>query len=248
MAEDKELVTIRKSTLQWLVVVVIALVIGFGVGRFTAPTGSTVQGSSSVLAPSQPSQPSGDSGAGPVKFDVSVDDDPSIGDQNAKVTIIEFSDFECPFCSRFFTQTLPQIDKEYISTGKVRLVYRDFPLNSIHPSAQKAAEAAECADEQGKWKAMHDWLFGSRDQWAGLGESASVAKFKEAAPTLGLNAAQFDSCLDSGKYKDEVDKDFQDGSNAGVSGTPSFFINGQQVVGAQPYSVFKQIIDRELAA
>lgn len=178
----------------------------------------------------QPSQPS--------KVDVSTDDDPSKGSENAPVTIIEFSDFECPFCGRFFTQTLPQIEENYINDGKVRLVYRDFPLG-FHPQAQKAAEAAECADEQGKFWEMHDKLFED-------GVSGGVGSFKQYAEDLGLDTAKFNDCLDSGAMASEVQNDMQDGQSAGVSGTPTFFINGQKVVGAQPFSAFENIIDSEL--
>jgi len=171
--------------------------------------------------------------------DVSVDDDPVKGDANAKVTIIEFSDFQCPFCKRFYTQTLPQIQKEYIDTGKAKLVYRDYPL-SFHPEAQKSAEAAECADDQGKFWEFHDKIFDNQ-------ASLSNANYKAWAQELGLDTAQFNDCLDSGKYTSEVQKDFQEGQAAGVRGTPSFFINGVYVRGAQPWEVFKDIIDAELA-
>lgn len=180
--------------------------------------------------PKQPSQPS--------RISVSIDDDAVLGDKNAPVTIIEFSDFECPFCARFYQQTLPLIKENYIKTGKVKLVYRDFPL-SFHPNAQKAAEAAECAGEQGNYYEMHDLLFEK-------GVSGGVASFKQYAKDLGLDTTKFNECLDSGKFASEVQKDFQDGQNYGVSGTPTFFINGIKVVGAQPYNVFEQIIEQEL--
>lgn len=185
----------------------------------------------------QPQQPS--TQPQPVaRTQVSEDDDPVMGDANAPVTIIEFSDYQCPFCARFWSDTLPQIKKNYIDTGKVKLVYRDLPL-SFHANAQSAAEAAECADDQGKFWEMHDKLFANYN-------SLSVSSYKQWASELGLNSAQFDECLDSGKYTSEVQKDLQDGSAAGISGTPSFFINGIKVVGAQPYSVFEQIIEAEL--
>ncbi len=242
----EENVTISKSTYKTLLVAVVAVLMitsfmgGFiigGTGKATTTTGQAV---------AQPTQQQPEQL--PSRVDISTDDDPSVGDPNAPVTIIEFSDFECPFCSRFYAQSLPQIEQNYISTGKVRLVYRDFPLSSIHPSAQKAAEAGECANEQGKFWEYHDWLFDNQGAWAGLGEAGSVTKFKEAASTLNLDTAKFNSCIDTAKYASEVQKDFQDGANAGVSGTPAFFINGQLVVGAQPYSVFQQIIDAELAS
>ncbi len=172
------------------------------------------------------------------KVDVSVDDDPSKGSKDAEVTIIEFSDFQCPYCARFFTQTLPLIDENYIKTGKVRLVYRDFPL-SFHQNAQKAAEAAECADEQNKFWEYHDLVF--KNQGA-----LSIDDLKKYAANLKLDTAKFDACLDSGKYEEEVKKDFADGQKAGVTGTPAFFVNGKPLVGAQPFSAFKEVIDAEL--
>jgi len=180
----------------------------------------------------QPSQPSQSS-----RIEVSADD-AVLGNKNAPITIIEFSDFECPFCGRFFNQTLPSIKEKYIDTGKVKLVYRDFPL-SFHPNAQKAAEAAECAGEQNKFWEMHDILFEK-------GVSGGINSFKQYAKDLGLDTTKFNSCLDSGRYTNEVQKDFQDGQSYGVSGTPTFFINGIEVVGAQPFGVFQQIIDAEL--
>ncbi len=176
----------------------------------------------------------------PTKVAVSADDDPVLGKSNAPVTIVEFSDFECPFCGRHFSQTHPDIVKNYIDTGKVKLVYRDFPL-SFHPNAEKAAEAAECANEQGKFWEMHDKLFSNQ-------QSLSVANYKQWAKDLKLDSAKFDSCLDSGKYASEIAKDEADGTKYGVSGTPSFFIDGQLLVGAQPYSAFQQAIDAALAA
>jgi protein-disulfide isomerase len=177
----------------------------------------------------------------PSKIVVSIDDDPVKGSKNAPITIVEFSDFQCPFCARFYTQTLPSIEENYIKTGKVKFIYRDFPLN-FHQYAQKAAEAAECADEQGKFWEYHDILFQKQSEWS----SAGVEKLKEYAQNLGLDTAKFNECLDSGKYAGEVQKDYSDGSNYGVTGTPTFFINGIEVVGAQPYSVFQQIIEQEL--
>ncbi len=175
--------------------------------------------------------------------DVSEDDDPSKGDDDAPITIIEFSDFQCPFCGRFFTDTLPEIQEQYIDTGKVRLVYRDFPL-AFHQYAQKSAEASECADEQGKFWEMHDLLYENQDEWNDVG----VDKFKEYASEIGLDTEQFDDCIDSGKYEEEVLADFEDGQSAGVSGTPAFFINGKKISGAQPFSAFQEIIEEELSS
>jgi protein-disulfide isomerase len=167
----------------------------------------------------------------------SVDDDPAWGPEDAPVTIIEFSDFQCPFCSRFFTQTYPQIKQEY--EGQVRFVYRDFPLTSLHENAQKAGEAAECADDQGKFWDYHDMMFNNAT-------ALDVTSLKSYAGQVGLDAEAFNQCLDSGKYTEEVQKDYQDGISYGVTGTPAFFINGVSIIGAQPYANFKAVIDAAL--
>jgi len=173
-----------------------------------------------------------------IDMEALLDDDAVRGDKDAPVTIVEWSDFECPFCARFFEQALPSIEEEYIKTGKVKLVYRDFPL-SFHTNAQKAAEAAECAGEQGKYWEMHDLLFAQ-------GVQGGVAGFKQYAKTLGLNTAKFDTCLDSGAMAGEVQQDMADGAAVGIQGTPGFIVNGKLVSGAQPFAVFKQVIDAEL--
>lgn len=169
-----------------------------------------------------------------------TDDDPSLGDPNAPVVVVEFSDFECPFCGRFFRDTLPAIKEQYVKTGKVRFVYRDFPIASIHKDAEKAAEAGECADEQGKFWEYHDKIFQGQSE---LG----IASFKRWAADLGLDTGKFNQCLDSGKYASEVAADLQAGQTAGVSGTPTFYINGRQIVGALPFDQFKTAIDTALA-
>jgi len=147
--------------------------------------------------------------------------------------LVEFSDFECPFCGRHY-QTLKKILSDY--KGKVRLVYKHFPLG-FHPNAQKAAEASECASEQGKFWEYHDKLF--ENQPTGY----SLEKFKQWAKDLGLNSSKFNDCLDSGKYAKKVQADYQEGLQKGVNGTPATFVNGQLVSGALPYEAFKQIID-----
>ncbi|MBR9676308.1 DsbA family protein [Candidatus Woesearchaeota archaeon] len=168
-----------------------------------------------------------------------IDDDAVKGDPNAVVTIVEWSDFECPFCARFYSETLGQILSEYVDTGKVKFVYRDYPL-SFHPQAQKAAEAAECAGEQDKYFEMHDLLFEK-------GVKGGVASFKQFASDIGLDTAKFNTCLDTGAMASEVAKDMRDGQSLGIRGTPGFIINGQLVSGAQPFSAFKQVIDAKLA-
>ncbi|MBI3273586.1 MAG: DsbA family protein [Candidatus Colwellbacteria bacterium] len=182
----------------------------------------------------------------PVKVSVSADNDAFLGNKNAPVEIIEFSDFQCPFCRTFWRDTLPLIKSEYIDTGKAKFVYRDFPLQ-FHPSAMPAAQSAECAREQGKFWEMHDKIFGEEDKKSTTGTvQFDVSDLKKWAGQIGLDTGKFNSCLDSGKYAKEVEKDYSDGSAAGVSGTPSVFVNGQIVVGAQPFSAFKSLIDSEL--
>lgn len=171
----------------------------------------------------------------PPKVDVSVDDDPVLGAKDAMVTIIEFSDFECPYCRRV-QPTLKRLLKEY--EGQVRLVFRDFPL-SIHKSAQKAAEAAQCAGEQDKFWPYHDKLF---EQTA-----LAPSDLKKYASELALDVDQFTACLDAGKYAQEVADDMKDGQAVGVSSTPSFFINGQPLSGAVPYERFQELVDAAIA-
>jgi len=182
---------------------------------------------------------------------ISADNDPIIGDPNAEITIIEFSDFQCPFCARFNTQTLPSIFEEYISQGKVKLVFRDFPIQSIHPNALPASVAAECANEQGKFKEMHDKLFDNQNQWNKQETIDALSLFKQYALEMKLDSKIFESCLDNGKYIDEISKDLKDGQDYGVSGTPGFFIGNEKIgyvelKGAQPFESFKKVIDEQL--
>lgn len=185
-------------------------------------------------------------GQGGSAVKASADDDPFIGPEDAKVEIIEFSDFQCPFCRTFWKNTLSRIKSEYIDSGKVKFVYRDFPL-SFHPMAQKYAEAGECAQDQDKFWEMHDKIFGEQDKLGpGTINDYDISDVKRWAVELGLNSTEFNQCFDSGKYTQEVRDDFADGSAAGVSGTPSFFVNGRLIVGSQPFESFKRIIDEEL--
>ncbi len=169
-------------------------------------------------------------------------DDPMVGNSKAKVTIVEFGDFQCPYCRRFWKDTYGQLKKTYIDTGKVRFITRAFPL-SFHPAAKPAALASLCAKEQGKFWEYRDKMFGEQEKQGQNTITFGVPELKTWAAAIGLNAQQFNSCLDTQKYTGKVDADTAAGSAAGVSGTPSFFINGQQVVGAQPFDAFKKIID-----
>ena len=173
----------------------------------------------------------------PPRLAVDAGNNPAQGPADAPVTIIEFSDFQCPYCSRAVA-TIKKLEESY--PGKIRVVYRDFPLTSIHPRAAKAAEAAGCANEQGKFWAMHDSLFGQQDK-------LQDADLKQRAVDLGLDSAAFNTCLDSGKEAAEWQKDQSEGERYGVSSTPAFFVNGRMIVGAQPYEAFARVVDEELA-
>lgn len=163
--------------------------------------------------------------------------DPSSGSSSAPVTIVEFSDFQCPFC-RQVAPTLKQIRDKY--GDRVRIVWKDFPLTQIHPQAFKAGEAGHCAAEQGKFWEYHDRLFSNQ-------EALQPADLKKYAADLGLDSAKFDACLDSSKYGDRVREGVAQGSRLGVNSTPTMYINGRLVSGAQPYEAIAAVIEEELS-
>jgi protein-disulfide isomerase len=163
--------------------------------------------------------------------------DPSLGPASAPVTIIEFSDFQCPFCQRA-VPTLKQVRAKY--GDKVRLVWKDFPLTQIHPQAFKAAEAARCAADQGKFWEFHDQMFGNQ-------QALQLDSLKKYAADMGLDAAKFNECLDSSKYAETVRTGVAAGQKLGVNSTPTLYINGRALQGAQPFETFEAMIDDELA-
>jgi protein-disulfide isomerase len=179
---------------------------------------------------------------------VSVGDGPSLGTPDAPVTIIEFSDYQCPFCGRFFKQTFAALKAQYIDTGKVRYVFRDFPLDKLHPQARKAAEAAHCAGEQGKYWEMHDTLFTNQ-------AALKVENLQAFARDLGVEVDAFNACLDQGQYANAVNQHQAAGAAVGITGTPAFFIGKTSsdgtieatlIKGAYPLTAFRQAIDRLL--
>ena len=185
--------------------------------------------------------------SGPVR--TSVADAPSLGRADAPVTLVAFSDFQCPFCGRFFATTLPALKKDYIDTGKLRYVFRDFPLDQLHPNARKAAEAAHCAGEQGKYWEMHDVLFQNQ-------RALAPSQLAEYARTVGVSGAAFEQCVASGRYAPQIERGVTDGAAAGVQGTPGFVIGrttaadtveGTPIRGAQPVETFRRIIEEWLA-
>ena len=213
--------------------------------RLLFPQGLALSAAAKAPAGQQDAQPT--PGAQPAqRVDVSVDDDAVRGSSSAPVTIIEFSDYQCPFCRVFWKDTLPQLEDKYIKTGKVKFIYRDFPL-SFHAGALPAALATECAKEQGKFWEMHDKIFEEQDKQGQGTIQFTSDDLKKWAKDIGLDIAKFSPCLDTQKHKSEVDKDLADGSAAGVSGTPGFFVNGQELSGAQPFAAFAAVIEAELA-
>ncbi len=168
---------------------------------------------------------------------VRMDGGPAKGPATALVTIVKFEDFHCPFCKRVqpaFTELLSQYD------GKLKLVHRDFPLDQLHPQARKAHEAGRCAEEQGKFWAYHDVLYANSPK-------ASLEQLNAYAQEVGLDMTAFRQCMDNGKFQATVQQDVEEGTRAGVTGTPAFFINGRMLSGAQPVEKFVQMIDEELA-
>jgi protein-disulfide isomerase len=164
---------------------------------------------------------------------------PILGSASAPVTIIEFSDFQCSFCKRFWADTLPKLREAYIDKGKARFIYRHFAILGKH--SEQAAQAAECAAAQGKFWDYHDQLFKNQG-----GLAFTEAKLKQYARDIGLNVEVFGTCLGTGKYKGKVERETMAAAYAGGRGTPFFMVNQRHLVGAQPFDVFRKVIDEEL--
>jgi len=183
--------------------------------------------------------------------DISLKGAPVMGDADAKVTVVEFTDYQCPFCRRHKGQTLPKIREQYIESGKVRYALRQFPLTRIHPQAQKASEAALCAGGQGKYWELHERIFANQ-------KKLSDADLVSYAEETGLDTVEFKKCLESGKYEEQVKEDLQAGAKGGVRGTPSFFLGltdpddpskiraTRFLRGAQPFQAFQKAIEELL--
>ena len=163
------------------------------------------------------------------------------GSADAPVTMYEISDFECPYCGQFWRETLPSIERNYIATGKLRLIFVNMPLSSIHPNAEPAAELAMCAARQHKFWQMHNLLFRNQDHWVDLGEPGSY--FLSLGDSLHLNQSQLQECLRTKAMRRVVEADFDGSRKSGATSTPTFYIEGELIVGAQPYELFKQVLD-----
>lgn len=222
----------------------LAFVTGFASGYLllrNQPSNTTGQvvaqsgGQPAILEPAAQPLPQPPSGLGqtPTRLGVEVDDDPAIGPTDAPITIVEFSDFKCPYCRRFHEETFQQLIDAY--PDKIRFVYRDFPV----VGGYEAAQASECADEQGSYWEFHNLLFSG-----GLGSDED--SYRQYAEDLGLDADALMECLDEGRYASEVEDDARYAASLGVNATPTFFINGIPLIGAQPLENFTKIIDDEL--
>lgn len=172
------------------------------------------------------------------RYDISTDGSPSIGPANAPITLVEFSDYECTYCRKWHDEVYHRLLQDY--KDKIRFVYRDFPLTGLHPNAVSAAESAYCAGEQGNYWEYHDLLFTGQYE---LGMDG----YQKYASTLKMDMNQFNDCLNNRRYQTTVQSNYSFAANLGIQSTPTFFINGLAVVGAQPYEYFKQVIDMEIA-
>jgi protein-disulfide isomerase len=235
---EEETVTFKKSHF-YSVLVVLAFAVGILVGYVAWGRGSTVTAAAPAAAAQQ--QPSGQVATQEPQFtryDIPTEGYPSLGPDDAKIVIVEFSDFQCPYCRRFHEDTYQALLKAY--PGQIRFVYRNLPLPpTMHPDAMSAAIASLCANDQNVYWDYHDKLFSS--------ESLNEATYIQYATDLGLNVEEFTACLSSGKHDEFIKQDTDFSTKLGVQSTPTFFINGLALIGAQPLSSFQQLIDKELA-
>ena len=243
--DAEEFITFKRSHFYSVLVVLafaVGLLLGFVIwGRDAAvPTVVVEEGQPSAAA-QQPSEPVAEVPITPepqfTRYDIPTEGYPSLGPDDAPITIVEFSDFQCPFCRRFHEDTYQALLDAY--PGQIRFVYRNLPLTSIHPDAMPSAIASLCANDQNAYWDYHGKLFSS--------ETLTRDTFIQYATDLNLNVEDFTACLDSGKHDEFIQQDMNFALDLGVQSTPTFFINGLAIVGAQPFSAFQQIIDQELA-
>lgn len=238
--EPQDTVTFKRSHFYAILTVLaftVGILVGYVVWGFESATGQA----QTAQAASQPSGPIAEAPVTEqpqfIRYDIPVEGFPALGPANAPITIVEFSDYQCPYCRSWHDQVYEPLLAAY--PGKIKLVYRNLPLTSIHPDALAAAEAAMCAGEQDAYWPYHEKLFSS--------ESLGNQVFTQYAQELSLDMDTFQTCLTEHKYKDAIEADSDFAVDLGVRSTPTFFINGLAIVGAQPLDIFKQIIDKELA-
>lgn len=213
--------------------------------NYSATAGTNYQPSIAV-APSvvQPSQQPAAAPAAGGKVNVGVGHFPAKGKANAKVTVIEFADFRCPFCERFYSDAEKNVMRDYVDTGKVKYYFRGYAF--LGPASTAASEASECANEQGQFWKFHDWMYSNQASESDT-EYYSKNNLITYATNIGMNKAKFADCLNSDKYAAQVNQDLSEGQAAGVNGTPTTFVNGTPIVGAVPYAQVKAAIDQALA-
>lgn len=230
-----------KSISQIQIISFVLIIAAFVIGSLYAKV-QFLEGKS--VTPTNNQQAVTPSTAPAVKVDVSSGHFPMKGKSDAKVTIIEFADFRCPFCEQFFSQTESQLIKDYVDTGKANFSFRQYPF--LGPASIVAADAAECANDQNKFWEFHDFLYKNQPAESDTSMYTSDILTKDAV-SLGMDGNKFKSCLDTKADDGKVQSDLTDGQKAGVSGTPTFFINGIATVGNVPYSTLQLAINSELA-
>jgi len=240
---DLDTLTFRRSHI-YAALLPVAFVVGLAVGylfwgRETNFLSTVAPQAESTPAASSPAQSESEQPQEITRYDIPEDDDPVWGPAEAPITIIEFSDYECPYCRKWHVEVWPALQAAY--PDQIRLVYRDFPLTSIHANAASAAAAANCAWEQDRYWEFNEKLFN-------MEYNLSKSAYQLYADELGLDMDAFNECLASGRHNQEVQADFDFAASLGVRSTPTFFVNGIPVVGAQPFEVFSQLIDQELTA
>ncbi len=241
----------------YAVLVVFAFAVGVLVGYFAwgrAPASPAILQVPVTVQPAAQQPPAATPTLEHVKYNIPTDGFPTLGPADAPITIVEFSDFQCPYCTQWQEQTFQPLMNAY--PGKIRFVYRNYPLTSIHQNAFRGAEAALCANDQNAFWKYHDKLFSENSQMNNpTGAALPVDTFVQWATDIGLDANAFQTCLSTEKYKQAVQNDINfadslptENGEPAVGGTPTFFINGTRVVGAYPLSYFQQVIDQQLAA
>ncbi len=254
MEHKKDFLTPPMASLLGSFVIAVAILMHGGVIKIGSV--NTAVPTAQQAAPAQPSQAAQAPAAAPASGKVTAgSDDPVLGEKSAKVTMVEFSDYECPFCKRHFDQVYPLIKKDYIDTGKIKMVFRNYPLPFHDPMATFEAKAALCIREQGgdsSYFKLHDVMY---TKTTSNGNGLTKDQVYQFVSDLGLNQASVKTCAESDKYDAKIKKDIADGGAAGVSGTPTFIIgkadssgvvDGKLIVGAQPYESFKSAIDEAL--
>lgn len=237
---DSNTITFKRSHL-YSVLLPMAFVIGLSVGYlfWGRSTSSAVSVANDPTGPQSVAQAQNPEATPSFRrYQIDEDDNPVYGPANAEITIIEFSDYECPYCQKWHVEVLPRLLTDY--SGQIRLVFRDFPLTNIHPNAIGAAVAANCAGEQNAYWEYNQALFTTQ-------QGLNLGYYRDLANDMNLDLDAFQTCMQDETHADEVQADLEYAVNLGVRSTPTFFINGIPVVGAQPYEVFSQIIDQELA-